>query len=587
MTEAAADAPTTDGEERRAERGGDLAALGALVVLSALPYVARLGFYSDDWAFLSDMARSADRSLGGVFRALYHGNLLMRPGQTAELALLYRLFGLNPLPYHVVNAAVLLSAVWLFYLVLRELRLPRALALAVPAVYATLPHFSTDRFWVAAFQAPLSIALYLLSLHADLVSLRARRPRPWKALALAALVGSVLCYETAAPLFLLNAALVWWLGAPRGRVGSGATDTSNATGGARAARRARRLLWPAVTVATLGAVMVYKATRTSRIVHEEGWLWYFRSIAERAVDLHYYWLSDYGFNVRAALVVNFGYQGLLLPRAVWRAVTQRTDVVALVAAVAIVGLVYLYLRRRAPLAWRPRAALLVTLVGVALFFAGYAIFLTNYYVQFSPSGINNRTAIAAALGVAVTYVGVAALVASLAPRRLRHPLFCALVALLCGAGSVVVSALAGYWAEAWAQERSVLAGLTRAIGPTLPPRANVLLDGVCAYDGPGIVFESSWDLAGALAVHYRTDDLRADVVTPLMKVEDDSVRVRHYGFRNAYPYGPATLLYRHGENRVVPLTSAAVARAHFARANPDLSNGCPTFQTGHGVTVLY
>src|SRR5215207_9277662 len=112
--------------------------------------------------------------------------------------------------------------------------------------------------------------------------------------------------------------------------------------------------------------------------------------------------------------------------------------------------------------------------------------------------------------------------------------------------------------------------MTSAIGRTLPPRSNVLLDGICPYEGPGIVFESSWDLAGALAVHYRTGDLRADIVTPLMKVEDDSVRVRHYGFRNAYPYDSTTLLYRHGEGRVVPLTSAAVARAHFARANPDL-----------------
>jgi hypothetical protein len=61
-------------------------------------------------------------------------------------AALDRLFGLNPLGYHIVNAFLLVAVAWLFYLVLRELRLPRLLCVALPLVYSTLPHYATNRF---------------------------------------------------------------------------------------------------------------------------------------------------------------------------------------------------------------------------------------------------------------------------------------------------------------------------------------------------------------------------------------------------------------------------------------------------------
>lgn len=100
----------------------------------------------------------------------------------------------------------------LFYITLRELGQPRLLTLTVPLVYVLLPHYSTDRFWIAAFQANLSIALYFLSLYADLRVLQAQAARmwTWKLLSIACLLGSTLAYEVVLPLFLLNVVLVWY-----------------------------------------------------------------------------------------------------------------------------------------------------------------------------------------------------------------------------------------------------------------------------------------------------------------------------------------------------------------------------------------
>jgi len=141
--------------------------LAAVLVLSCLPYLGGLGLYSDDWAFLSEM-QNARGSLRGMYDAIMPTGLATRPMQAVELVALYSLFGLEPLGYHIVNTAVLALAVALFYQSLRLLGLPRAIAIVVPLTFALLPHYSTDRFWIAAFQANLSICLYFVSLYADL-----------------------------------------------------------------------------------------------------------------------------------------------------------------------------------------------------------------------------------------------------------------------------------------------------------------------------------------------------------------------------------------------------------------------------------
>jgi hypothetical protein len=116
--------------------------------------------------------------------------------QILHLATLYALFGLNPTGYHLANAGVLVASTVLLYLVLRELQVGRTLALAIPLVYAFLPNYSADRFWVATAVAPLSVGLYLLSLLADLRLVRGRVWR-WKLVSVLALLGSGLAYELA------------------------------------------------------------------------------------------------------------------------------------------------------------------------------------------------------------------------------------------------------------------------------------------------------------------------------------------------------------------------------------------------------
>jgi hypothetical protein len=86
----------------------DLLLLGLVVAASVAPYGCRLGFYSDDWSTLGTILNSPDQSFAAL--STTEVKYRMRPTQVAYETILVKLFGLKPLGYHLVNAAVLAFA---------------------------------------------------------------------------------------------------------------------------------------------------------------------------------------------------------------------------------------------------------------------------------------------------------------------------------------------------------------------------------------------------------------------------------------------------------------------------------------------
>src|SRR5678815_1374567 len=80
--------------------------LAAIVLLSSSLYVARLGFYSDDWSSLDRMSRAGGGSIPDLFRSLHEPQHAMRPGQLLCIATLYSFFGLQPIGYHLANSLI-------------------------------------------------------------------------------------------------------------------------------------------------------------------------------------------------------------------------------------------------------------------------------------------------------------------------------------------------------------------------------------------------------------------------------------------------------------------------------------------------
>jgi hypothetical protein len=120
--------------------------------------------------------------------------------------------------------------------------------------------------------------------------------------------------------------------------------------------------------------------------------------------------------------------------------------------------------------------------------------------------------------------------------------FCAMVTLLCISGCLIINTLAGFWAAAYSLERGILGGV-RAQFPTLPAGSTFILDGFCPRVGPAVVFRYSWDLEGALPTLYRDPRLRADIVTPRLKVAEEGLSETIDNEISLYAYGDNLLAY--------------------------------------------
>ena len=120
--------------------------LTGITALAAIPYITGLGFYADDYEFLATMSQAESQSLWTILQGLLNApHVAPRPVQAAYLAALYKTFGLSPLPGHITNHVVFGIGILLFYASLRRLAVPRFYCVVLPLIFASLPHYSTDR----------------------------------------------------------------------------------------------------------------------------------------------------------------------------------------------------------------------------------------------------------------------------------------------------------------------------------------------------------------------------------------------------------------------------------------------------------
>ena len=443
--------------------------------------------------------------------------------------------------------------------------------MVVAFVYGLIPSYSTDRFWFLAFAITLSMTACLASVLADLrgAAARSRAGYAWKGLGGVAAIVSGLAYEVTLGLLVLTPLLMiirsWQV--------FGRPDR----------RRVQYLVTLiAVHLIVLSAIAAFKLQTTVRLGATPGGLpAQVISIARdavRPVD------PGYGLNVFSAARVHFGIYGVWLPRTTMTAggLAPRWLLWSS-AGLAAAALLFLYVVVRSS-PWPSRQTWTLTIVaGLIVFAAGYAIFLTNYNVQFTAAGIANRSAIAAALGAAMCLTAAAGLFASIFGTHARGVLFAALIATMGGSGFLIVNVIARFWHEAYEREQHVLAAIQRRF-PTLPPHSTLLLDGVCPYAGPAVVFESNWDLKGALHTYYRDPTLKADVVTPRLSVTDAGIVTIIYGQPTTYQYDPGLFVYHAGTGEVRPLPDVASARAYFAPVPS--SAACPEAVEGVGVRLF-
>jgi hypothetical protein len=541
--------------------GQDCFFLALVMILSSSLYISRLGFYWDDWFLLKIFHFSRDQSLIVLVRSLVEGipDIVARPVQAVHLAVLYQLFGMKPLGYHLANTATFCAGICVFYLALREFT-GRLTSLAIAIVYGLLPHYSTDRFWYATFNANISMFFYFLSLYCNMreLSVGKRSLWPLKAVASASLVLSCLAYEVFMPLFLLNPILF----AFRRR-------QLEVSGKALPWSRSISALTYLINPVLLALIYIFKGRTTSRAPGGYG-LWLLGDAVKSALDLNFY---VYGVNLPHIL--------LTISQKYW-------SWPSFLITIVVVGLIAWYLIQAARISGEqlPRTWILAVLVVAGAVFSGlsYAYLYSFFQVN---TGVNNRAIVAAAVPVAVSWVALVALLSrALTRRNTTTHVFCVVVALLCGSGCLINNVVSSFWIGASQIRQQMLTDMKEHFSP--PRGSTVLLTGFCAWNGPGIVFEATWDVKGALALLYQDETMKGEPVWPWMMASEAGIRSGRdtAGRTTTYSYS-SLYLYDVRSKQGVRVPDLGTASHYIKQSHQDDidSQGCLTRGFGSGLPI--
>jgi len=556
--------PESHGQENP-PRIADCVFLLGIIIVSAFPYQFGLGFYLDDWWYVGALARSSGDGLITIFREMItvDPHFLFRPVQLIWLVFGFKAFGLHTLPYHIAISVFLGLVVVLLYLVLRELMLNRWLAFVFALVFGLLPHYSTDRFYIASEQAALCMAFAFLGIYALSRSTRPeeKHSMKWVALAVTALVLSILSYEVALGLMIASFGIIGWRKYIEIR-GLSKFSLSNLAGIVGAA-------------ATLLVFSIAKGQMQTVVVYHHHFL---ASLGKR---------SWHAFD--QALLFNLWTYGPHMPFFLIRLYRESAlSLAAICVAAMIASVVTAYLwRNMEPSAISSRRVFLwFIVVGFVLFGLGFALFFAETDIDFTSPGIGNRIAIASAVGatfVLVAFVGLACSILKNESLRLRT--FSVLIGMICGVNSLAVSGIAHYWVDSASQQSVILKAVSASV-PSLPHGSVLLLDGFCVNSGPGYVFLSDADTTSALTLALNDYSLVGDVITRDTQFGPSTVNITVFGSHHvSYPYGDHLFIYNVRHGFLSQLQSLEAAQKYLQATHSKGESGCPVEGDWDGTDV--
>lgn len=529
------------------------------VVVSALPYLTGLGFYEDDWSYNSALAQAPRHNIAAMLRTLFvlDDDLRLRPVQAAYVALRYRAFGRHPLPWHIVDQVVLGLAVVAFYLAMRELLNNRPLAFTVALVFGLLPHYSSDRVWTAMAAGLCALFAYggIFALTRSVTG-RNNHPKSWLILAVAAMALSILSYEVEFGLIAMSVLVAgWWV---YRRAGMSASPARG------------RIAGIASVGAVLLAIFLAKAHLETRITYHRHIFNRLGAIFERALSQAVRFnLWTYVLHMPVVLA------GLYHHSAFSRA--------AIGIAVLVTCATALYLWRSPGLSSLPSpvTCLWLLLTGFVIFALGFGLFSTITAIDFTTMGPDNRVAIASALGAACVLVSIAGLLCNLLKPAVRARSYAVAIALICGTNCLVMSGIGHFWVDAAQRQQAVVQSVQSNVRD-LPHGAVLLLDGVCRYSGPAVVFDTEYDTRGVIQLALRDSSLDSNIISSTTYFGAAAIKMM---YAEPYPYGKNVFVYNVPNARLLNLTSQEAATAYLRAMNPAGGSGCPPVQEGMGARV--
>lgn len=439
------------------------------------PGIARLGFYHDDWIFLSSLRFAPPGFMTGMdaLQAL-NASLWFRPLGLPLYSLLYLAFGLNPLGWQACLLLTNALAAFAVGRIMVRFGIAERPALLGALLFLCWPSKDAVMFWpfVIINSASLFAMLAAYLSHLDYVESGRRRSL---VLSAAGVIASLALYDQCVFFFPL------WLVTP----GLSRGLTPRAKGGAAAA---------AAATAVFLAFKLGFVTHVMHIPFNKAFM---------------FTPSHFLMTFLRGAEANFGPRLVLFSLRALRAAFAASPVIVIAAAALAWATPGSTAEERPP---RDGAAALA-LLGAGVFFLGYLpVSVSDYW----PTPINHQNRLnevpVAGLIFALTACGSLAM----RPRGFERA-----AAALASALLAVHVGLAGIWSESYRRQLAVR-GLILEHRSRWPAETVLLVALPERYvEGKAPVFDAHYDITGAARVWTGDATRRADVVSPRMEFAPD------------------------------------------------------------------
>lgn len=488
---------------RPTQAGLAIVFVAGLAVLG--PHVRAGGFHADDWVDASNYYLHPGHGFWAALRNAHNINrgawALLR---TANFAVL----GMHSARHLALTAAVAIAEACALLVAARKLGLGTACATLMALLLLALPDADSTRLWASGLQMELFAGL--LPLAGLLVALAGLERKGLlgavlHCLALVLYALSVNGYELAAPMIALFGFIYWW----------------------RAPGRGSRIRWAADVAVVVAVLIPYAAKRSPQPLSQ--------------VPHHLQIIVTDGLGVIARA---------LLPVPGVPPAAVLGPALAIVASAAIATF---NPRVDARVRVEARRTLRVLAAGLVVTAAGWVMIIpADLGYDPGSAGVGNRINAVAAIGVAVTVVAAARLVATAIRARSRLPplplsLLTGILVIPVIAGDVIgLERDAAHWNRAADENRTFLVRL-RQVVPTLAHGATVFTFGIAGYSAPSVpIFGGGGnnDLLGAVRVAYGTAAISGFPVLSGMRFSCDSktMALSGTGASSTTPYGLALLV---------------------------------------------
>lgn len=480
--------------------------LALMELLCFGPIIRQVGFYLDDWSMLSTATFGSSGFVSTLVNLFFDPQKIIRPVQAPYFAVLYSLFQLKPLGYHIVNCLVEVAAAAFVYLCLVKLSANRKAALAAGTLFLLMPTHDSTHYWVLCSSVTFSAALYLASLYSTLSSLAHGGIKKMGLLALgtALFAASLFNYESMMPLLTTSVVSVFFA--------------------ARRNEGLRKALVQAVRAGILLTAVVaalYVYTRILVPMIGNGYL--------------------HGIVIEPKLILNTLYEGIrihlpftALPFFFSQAVQILSEPVSALLMVAF-GLPVLAVFcswKRPSMADTPGIERDLVIIGCVTFLASYLIFGLN--PEYTPTYLTlvNRVNMGASIGLAFIFAAVMVFLTR-KPQLWRSFKYRLLIGLILS--SSVTFFMASNWAMArpWMASWVVQARLFKylqANAPDFNSGQELLLVNCPRYVMWSPVFDGTWDFQNMARLAVKSQSLKGGVVSDRLVMKRDRIEDRSRGF---------------------------------------------------------